>query len=117
MEGQEDRPAVVVLAIAVGEHFIQVTVAPITHSLPRGEGGAIEIPPAVKAQLGLDQERSWIVVTEVNRFTWPGPDIRPVKGRDTPLYGAIPAKLFAQVRQAISNHVKAHRLTLSPRTE
>ncbi|WP_309662051.1 hypothetical protein [Sphingomonas sp.] len=78
---------------------------------------AIEIPPKVKAYLGLDEERSWVVVTELNRFIWPGPDIRTAKGKDTPLYGPIPAKLFQQVRQAISDRAEAHRLDISPRTE
>jgi hypothetical protein len=43
----------------------------------------------VKRHLGLDDEPSWIITTEVNRFVWPGPDIRVVEGSDTPLYGAI----------------------------
>jgi hypothetical protein len=41
---------------------------------------AIENPPATKRRLGLDDERSWIVLTESNRFVWPGPDVRPVDG-------------------------------------
>jgi len=113
----EDRPAVVVLARVVRENFTEIIVAPITHSPPREHGAAIEVPPRVKAHLGLDDQRSWIVVTELNRFMWPGPDIRPAKGRDTPLYGAIPGKLFEQVRQAIGERAKAHRVTISPRTE
>jgi hypothetical protein len=42
------------------EGRIVVTVVPITHSLPFDEGGAVEIPPALKAHLGLDDLRSWI---------------------------------------------------------
>ena len=41
----------------------------------------VEVPPDTKRQLGLDDERSWIVLDEANRFAWPGPDIRPF---DTP---------------------------------
>jgi hypothetical protein len=37
---------------------------------------------------------------EEGRFVWPGPDLRPVPGRDesTVLYGALPPKFFAHVR-------------------
>jgi hypothetical protein len=53
----------------------QVAVVPITH-LPHSDPHvAIEIPPAVKKDLGLDEERSWIVVDEFNTFTWPGYDL------------------------------------------
>ncbi|WP_348627567.1 hypothetical protein [Rhizobium sp. R693] len=53
---------------------------PITHTPPDNGEDAIEIPPATKRQLRLDDERSWIVLTESNRFVWPGQDIRPVDG-------------------------------------
>jgi hypothetical protein len=65
----------------------------------------------------LDDEPSWIVTTEVNRFIWPGPDIRPAKGLGTPLYGAIPAKLFDQVKQQISGNAKAGQSVVVKRTE
>jgi hypothetical protein len=35
-----------------------------------------------KRRLGLDAEQSWIMITEANGFVWPGPDLRPVPGRD-----------------------------------
>lgn len=44
----------------------QLLVAPVTHSEPDRAGDAIEIPPSVKRHLGLDRERSWIVLTELN---------------------------------------------------
>lgn len=106
---------VVVARIVAGDRT-ELFVAPITHSSPaRGDG--IEIPPRVKQHLGLDVERSWIIATELNRFTWPGPDIRPVAEGDTPLYGTIPAKLFEQLRQAISAHVEGHRMRIPKRSE
>lgn len=61
---------------------------------------AIEIPAATKRRFGLDDERSWIVITEANRFTWPGPDLRPMKSGDAAsiVYGELPADLFRKVR-------------------
>jgi hypothetical protein len=31
---------------------------------------------ATNQRLGLDAERSWVMLTEANRFVWPGPDLR-----------------------------------------
>jgi hypothetical protein len=115
-EGLKDRPVVVVVARVVAGDRIELFVAPVSHSVPT-LGDGIEIPPRVKQQLGLDDERSWIIATELNRFTWPGPDIRLVPDGDTPVYGTIPAKLFEQLRQAISEHAEAHRMRIPKRTE
>ncbi len=52
-----------------------------------------------KARLGLDEARSWIVLTESNRFTWPGLDLRAVDS-ETGYYGALPA-LFAEVKRRL----------------
>jgi hypothetical protein len=45
-----------------------VTVLPITHSAPADPASAVEIPLPVKRRLGLDDDRSWIVVAEGNNF-------------------------------------------------
>ena len=51
-----------------------------------------------KARLGLDEARSWIVLTESNRFAWPGPDLRAVDS-ETGYYGPLAPKLFAEVKR------------------
>jgi hypothetical protein len=107
---------VVVLARRTIGDKMELLVAPITHSQPAASDG-VAIPQMVKAHLGLDNDASWIVVAELNRFIWPGPDIRPAKGSDTPLYGAIPARLFGQVRQAVSDLAKANTVRIPKRTE
>lgn len=107
---------VVVLATIVEDGFTRLIVAPVTHSEPPASEG-VEIPPAVKRHLRLDEERSWIVTTEVNQFIWPGPDIRPAEGSDTPLYGAIPAELFNQTKQQISQNARAGQAVITKRTE
>jgi hypothetical protein len=70
---------------------------------PPGRGQqAVEVPEAVRRQLGLTAERSWIIVTEWNRFAWPGYDTRPIRGREPSVsFGFLPARLFRQVRDAI----------------
>jgi mRNA-degrading endonuclease toxin of MazEF toxin-antitoxin module len=102
-EGVKDRPCAIVLSKkAAGEDMI-VTVAAITHTEPEHPDMAVEIPLRVKQHLNLDSERSWIICTEVNRFIWPGPDLRRIPGRkDEPyFYGVLPPKLLAKTTQTL----------------
>jgi hypothetical protein len=92
-------------------------VAPITHTPPERAADALEIPLNVKKQLGLDRERSWIVLTELNRFIWPGPDVRPAPDSDSPFYDALPDWLFVRVREGILKQARAGRLAVTKRTE
>ncbi len=99
-EGSKDRPCAIVLSVLDDDGEQEVMVLPITHSPPHRPEDAIEVPPTTKQRLGLDSERSWIVITEANEFVWPGPDLRPLPGRDdsTIVHGALPPKFFAHVR-------------------
>lgn len=118
-EGRKDRPVAVVLALAGAEGATTVAVAPITHSPPAIAEDAIEIPPPVKSMLDLDEERSWIVVTEINVFAWPGPDLRPAGQEDetTPLIGYLPARFFRTVRDRIVTQHKRKKLRRIQRSE
>ena len=78
-EGLKNRPCAVVITATDEEGGRVLYVMPVTHSPPGAEDLAIELPPATKRRLGLDDERSWIVTREYNSFSWPGPDIRPVR--------------------------------------
>jgi hypothetical protein len=118
-EGLKDRPSVVVVARAVVDGTLQLHVAPITHSPPQRPDLAVELPPRVKRELGLDDERSWIITSELNRFYWPGPDIRLVKNDEhwTPYYGTIPAKLFDEVKARFLGLAKQGKIKMVPRSE
>lgn len=101
-EGRKDRPCAIVVAVEhsspENSRFQQVAVVPITHSLPRDLSVAIEMPRGVKKHLGLDEDRSWIILDEVNVFTWPGYDLRPINRHDERIaYGLLPPKLFDQI--------------------
>ena len=101
-EGVKDRPCVVILSVRREEGEQVVTVAPITHTPPRQAKEAIELPAATKRRLGLDDARSWIVATEINRFAWPGPDLRTIPGRSGVFaYGSLPKALTIQLRERI----------------
>lgn len=99
-EGRKDRPCAVVLSLLNRATEVRLIVLPITHTPPVGGLNAIEIPPDTKRRLGLDAGRSWIILDEANRFTWPGPDIRPFDGPHgrTVSYGYLPPGLFKIVR-------------------
>ena len=78
-EGRKDRPCVIALTIErLQDGETLVTVLPVTHRPPEPATAAVEIPSAVKKHLGLDDERSWVVVSEGDQFVWPGYDLRKV---------------------------------------
>jgi hypothetical protein len=99
-EGIKNRPCVIVLSIQhpADGSAVLVRVAPVTHSPPDNPAAAFELPPAVKRHLGLDEERSWVILDEVNEFTWPGFDLRPVpRAPERFAYGFLPPRLFDQL--------------------
>lgn len=95
-EGSKDRPCAILLSVKSEDGEQIVTVLPVTHSPPQNPDQAVEIPSATKRRLGLDDQRSWIVLTESNRFIWPGPDLRPLTSGDARgvAFGLLPAALF-----------------------
>lgn len=110
-EGSKDRPCVIALTTPAAEGQTIVTVLPITHTPPGDPGEAVEIPLATKQRLGLDSEKSWVVCSEVNRFVWPGPDLRPVPGRSGDVvYGDLPYRLFERIKQRVLQLHTARRL-------
>eukprot|EP01030_Chromulinospumella_sphaerica_P011437 gene11437-11231_t len=81
-----------------------VTVAPITHSRPSEAeaADAFELPAAAKARLGLDDQRSWAIASDLNRFVWPGVDLRPVRrGGEDVAFGFLPRGMVEALRARI----------------
>jgi hypothetical protein len=114
-EGIKARPCVVLLVRTQDDGTRRITVAPMTHSAPLDPTSAIEIPPAVKRHLGLDAERSWVVLDDFNEFTWPGFDLCPVPvkpGRYD--YGLLPPALFTRIVNRILELRRAPRIPSSP---
>lgn len=108
-EGDKDRPALVIAIVttsAAGGPVVRVL--PVTHTPPSNPEAAVEIPAATKRRLGLDDLPSWIVLTESNRFVWPGPDIRPID-TESGYYGALPPALFKKVKEKFVATVKDQR--------
>lgn len=115
-EGVKDRPCVV-LSVAQGEGAATVIVAPITHQPPLDAGEAVEIPGVTKRRLGLDEARSWVMLTEINRFRWPGHDLRPVPraGAGAYSYGVLPPALFRLIADGVANRERFRRMKVTPR--
>jgi hypothetical protein len=115
-EGLKDRPCVIALAVERqldGETI--VTVLPVTHTPPKDPAAGIEIPPAVKRHLGLDDERSWVVVSEGDQFVWPGSDLRKLRNSDRFDYGFLPPRFFSDVLKAFRGWHTAHKVRVTPR--
>ena len=116
-EGIKDRPCVVVLVAEKEGGETMVTVAPVMHSPPKTPAETVELPPATRQRLGLDDGRSWVVVSEINRFCWPGHDLRAMPGSDHPKYdyGMLPPGLFRQVTSRLLACARAQRLLTTHR--
>jgi hypothetical protein len=107
-EGIKDRPCAIILVTETKDGDEIVSVLPITHSPPLDPALALEIPAATKRRLGLDGERSWIVLNEVNRFKWPGPDLRPIQNDAASVsYGILPGDIYRMMRERFVALVEA----------
>ena len=118
-EGTKDRPAVIILAQRRREDgALVVIVAPIIHR-PADADRAIEIPPKVKKYLGLDDDASYIILDELNRFVWPGPDLRPLILNKPGLYssGVLPVDLYRKVQETAARLLLERRAAIMTRIE
>lgn len=118
-EGVKDRPCAVVLAHMDEGGDTRVYVLPITHYPPSSDEDGVEIPQAIKRRIGLDGERSWVVVSEANIFDWPGPDLRflPGQGPESAAYGFLSVGFFRLVRDRFLAASRKGRAALVTRTE
>ena len=118
-EGVKDRPCAIILVTTAKANDEVVTVLPITHSPPIDLRFAVEIPYATKHRLRLDSERSWVILSEANRFLWPGPDLRPLDPGDasTAAYGLLPYGLTEIIRLKFITVLKERRARWVTRTD
>ena len=116
-EGRKDRPSVIVLSVEAFEGETIVIVAPITHRPPQDPDTAIALTVDTKRRLGLDERPSWIVADDLNRFVWPGADLRPIaRGSRTYAYGFLPRGLYEKVRQTVLQLAMAQLFMTTTRT-
>ena len=116
-EGRKNRRCSIVVTTVDDAGDTLVYVAPITHSEPTA-GSAVELPAGVKRRLGLDASASWIITSELNRFIWPGYDLRPIS-RNSPdvfSWGYLPVEVLEAVKRQIVAHQRAKRLGVVDRS-
>lgn len=70
----------------------------------------------LKPEIGLDDERLWIITTEVNRCIWPGPDLRPVPGGGYS-YGLLPGMMTRDPGTQVNANARDTSLLVVGRTE
>lgn len=120
-EASKDRPCAIVLAATVKDAAaIQVVVVPVTHSQPDADdnSASLEMPSGVAKALGLDNERHWVRLTQLNRFIWPGYDLRPRPDDPSRVdYGLIPEEFFNEIRAGILAEDKRKKLFFTPRDD
>jgi hypothetical protein len=117
-EGAKWRPCALILVIGGDDDEVEVVVAPITHR-PASDAVTVPIPAKTRRRIGLDDAAQWIVVSDLNRFRWPGPDLRPVSGGgdDSVVMGLLPAALLGEVKSALIELLKSGRTQVVARTE
>ena len=117
-EGVKDRPCAVILVSTDEDGERWVTVLPVTHTPPSVPELAVEIPATTKHRLGLDGERSWVVLSEA-RFLWPRPDLQPARPGDAAsvAYRQLPYTLSEEIRTKFIAAIRARRAGVVPRSE
>ena len=101
------------------EAGLVILLLPVTHRPPAVRDDAVETPMAIEKRLGLDDEQSWIVLTEWNEAMWPGPDLRPTSRRKAAsiAHGFLPPRFFDHVRLRFIEMVSARRARRVKRSE
>lgn len=119
--GVKDRPCAIVLTYAELENGSkEVVLCAITHTPPNKGESAVQIPPAVAKQLGLDHAQSWIKTSEVNMFNWEKGriphGITPAQ-KDEWTFGMIPQGLGKQAFDQVQEKIRDRTLQKVRRDE
>jgi hypothetical protein len=117
-EAEKSRPCAIVLSTADAAGATIVVALPITHTPPSPTNAGIEIPAVTRKRIGLDEAPCWVMVSELNRFIWPGPDLRPIPGSpDRFAYGLLPPRFFKIVRDSLVQRARQGQVTATTRTK
>lgn len=95
----KERPTCLIAASDPALKPRYVVLLPITHRRPTGKTVGIEIPQKVKRAIGLDDDPSWVIISEHNVDEWPNAGLAPLPGSAGDFtYGFLPPGLFAIIR-------------------
>ncbi|MCC7462245.1 MAG: hypothetical protein IT480_07260 [Gammaproteobacteria bacterium] len=113
----KDRPTCLVAASDSATKPRFVVLLPITHAVPIGDTVAIEIPAKVRQAIGLDDEPSWVVISEYNVDEWPNAGLSPIPGNpEVFAYGFIPPGLFATIKARLVELARENKSEAVKRT-
>lgn len=103
-EASKDRPCAIILVVqdADGSRS-RVSVLPITHAAPSSSGAALthlKLTPGECRAAGLGAGEHWVVLAELNRFVWPGYDLRPAPGGESCVHGRLPVVSWRRIVSA-----------------
>jgi len=115
-EGTQDRPCVVIHRQEERDGSSRVFVIPVTHTEPFDSERSITIPVVTKNRLGLDEQPSWVITSELNHFKWPGFDMRPTPD-SRPSYGLLPNALTRQLINQVKSNSQDQSLSSINRDE
>ncbi len=115
-EGRKARPCVIVHKRLNEFDETEVFICPITHTPPDDLTQAKEIPLATKQRLKLDDDQSWIITREVNRFTWQGPDVRKTQFGEL-AYGYLPQGLIKTTIEQVRENARNRNLNVIDRDD
>jgi mRNA-degrading endonuclease toxin of MazEF toxin-antitoxin module len=115
-EGLKARPCLVVHTKQNDFDETEVFICPITHTPPHDSTQALEIPLPTKQRLHLDDDRSWIITNEVNRFTWKGTDVVNTEHGDK-AYGYLPSGLIKAAINKVIEHNRQRGLNVINRDD
>jgi len=118
VDGAKNRPCAILAVKNEEDGSKTVYVAPITHTPPFYPQDSILLPQETKRRLGLDTENSWMMCSEVNKFKWPGIDLRPIhrNGQRTYTSGSLPAEISRQAQAKMQEINRHQHLKVVPRT-
>ena len=115
-EGRKARPCLIVHIRQNEYQEREVYIMPVTHTEPSDIAEAIEIPLATKIRLKLDDDRSWLIVSEVNRFIWVGPDLRKTQSNEF-TYGFLPSNLVSNAIKQLKLRARNRSLSIVDRDD
>ena len=108
-----------VLVTRAEGHAETVFVLPVTSRQPAVPEDGEKLSEATRRRLGLPPEPCWVMLSEVNHFIWPGPDLRPVAhpAGSFCTYGLLSARQFRRIRDTVLQRARERTLRAVPRTE
>jgi hypothetical protein len=115
-DGRKARPCLIVHKRQNEYDETEVFICPITHTPPKDFVQAKEIPFATKQRLKLDDDQSWIITSEANRFTWQGPDLRKTQAGEF-AYGYLPHGLIKAVIDQVQVNSRQRNLEIVDRDD